>query len=122
MIRQLNLALQTAISCSIIFASRSLAAVDTEGGGGQDVVIDPPFSGTIIDVLDRIIGFLVVVAIPIATIMVLYGAFQMLTAGASSADQFKNGVKTITYAAIGFAVVLIGRGIIFLVKQLITGG
>lgn len=121
----MNLKLLTRITIALqagvfYFVSFIHAAVGGEGGGGQGIVIPSLFSGTIIDVLDRIIGFLLAIAVPIATIMVLYGAFQMLTAG-GKAEQFMKGNKTIMYAAIGFAIVLIGRGVISLVQQLITG-
>lgn len=90
------------------------------GGAGGSIVITPPFSGTITDVLDRLTSFLAAVAIPITTIMILIGAFQMLTSG-GNAEQFRKGTKTITYAVVGLIVVLLGRGSIALIKQLVTG-
>jgi len=114
-------ALQFGAAYSVIFISRAYA--QTPGGTvdtGGSVTIDSPFSGTIIDVLQRITNFLILIGAPIATIMVLYGAFQMLTAGAN-AEQFRKGTQTILYAAIGYGIVLIGSGIISIVKQLITG-
>lgn len=84
------------------------------------IEIKSPFTGTIIDVLNRIIGFLFAVGIPITVIMILFGAFQMLTAGAKP-EQFKKGGATLMYAVIGLIILLLSRGIISLVQQLIKG-
>lgn len=113
------LALEAVTSYSIILVSRVNAAGGS-GGGSQDIIIPSPFSGTIIDVLDKIIGFLVAIAVPITVIMILIGAFQMLTSG-GNAETFRKGTKTVMFAVIGLAVVLLGRGVITLVRELITG-
>lgn len=56
-------------------------------------------------VADKITGLLLTISIPIASIMVLVGGFQMMTAGGNP-EKFSSGKKTILYAAIGFLVVL----------------
>ena len=54
-------------------------------------------------VADRLINFLIVIAIPLTAIMVLVGGFQMLTA-AGNPEKFSSGKKTLIYAAAGFVV------------------
>jgi len=71
---------------------------------------------TISEVLERVISYLTQLAIPILTIMVMVGAFYMLTAG-DNESKFTKGKKTITYAAIGFAIILIGNGFVFIIKE-----
>ncbi|MDP1689196.1 MAG: hypothetical protein Q8L47_03640 [bacterium] len=95
-------------------------AVSVASAATGSITIESPFTGTIIDVLDRIIGFLFAVGIPITVIMILYGAFQMLTAGAKP-EQFKKGGATLMYAVIGLIILLLSRGIISIVQQLIKG-
>lgn len=56
------------------------------------------------------------ISIPIVTIMILYGAFQILTA-AGETDKIQTGKRTIWYAIIGFAVVLIAGGISSVIKN-----
>lgn len=71
---------------------------------------------TISDVLDRVISYLTQLAVPILTIMVMIGAFYMLTAR-DDESKFTKGKKTITYAVIGFAIILIGNGFVFIIKE-----
>lgn len=68
----------------------------------------------------KIIAFLQTIAFVILSIMVLYGGFQMMTAGGSE-EQFTNGRKTLTYAVIGIAVVIIASGVAGIVKSLLGG-
>ncbi len=66
--------------------------------------------------IDKITTALVEAAAPIVTIMVLVGAFKMLTAG-DNETKFQDGKKTITYAVIGMAVVLLAKGIELVIKD-----
>ena len=75
-------------------------------------------SCTIIGILEKISIYLLVIGAPVATIMIIYGAFQILTAGGDSAKAKKGG-QTILYAAIGYGVILISWGVISLVKELL---
>lgn len=84
------------------------------------IITASPFSGTISDVINRVIDFLVTVSIPITVLMVLIGAFQMLTSG-GNAEQFRKGTKTVIYSIVGFALVLLARGSTTLIRELITG-
>ena len=58
------------------------------------------------------------VAVPLCTIMVLVGAFQMMTA-AGDPEKFGKGRKTVLYAAVGFAVALIAGGLVSVLKQIL---
>lgn len=60
--------------------------------------------------LTNIINWLIAIASPIATAMIVYGAFQMLTSGGEP-EKFNKGKTTILYTAIGYAIVFIGWGI-----------
>jgi hypothetical protein len=71
---------------------------------------------TIPGLVDKIIDFLIQLSAPVVTIMILVGAFKMLTAGGNT-DKFKEGKKTITYAVIGLAIILISKGITSIVKD-----
>jgi hypothetical protein len=65
-----------------------------------------------------VINFLFTLAIPICAIMVLVGGFQMMTA-AGNPEKFSSGKKTILYAVIGFAVVIVARSVSILVGNLL---
>jgi len=90
--------------------------------GSQPISLSNPIPACtdLICVANSIIQFLLKIAIPICSIMVLVGGFQMMTAGGDP-TKFANGRKTILYAALGFAVVLIATGVGALVSNFITG-
>ena len=71
------------------------------------------------DLLNTIINVLTYyIAAPVATLMVIIGAFQMLSAGGDP-EKFSTGKKTITYALIGFGVLLIADVIIAIIQELL---
>lgn len=71
------------------------------------------------DLLGKIVGWLSLILAPILTIVIIIGGMQMLTARDNEA-QFKKGKATVTYAAIGAAIVLLASGIILVVKSFFT--
>lgn len=74
------------------------------------------FQGVVADIAN----FLLLIAVPLTAIMALIGGFQMITAGGNP-EKFANGRKTLMYAAIGFAVVLIAGGVASIIKNFISG-
>ncbi len=89
---------------------------NTTSNGNQ--LPNPLCVGSITELLNNIIKGLLVIAIPIVTIMVLYGAFLIMSS-AGDPGKIETGKKTILYAAIGFAILLIANGITFIVKDLL---
>ena len=76
------------------------------GSNPRTITLPNPLGcNTFEECANKIIDALLIVAIPIVTIMVLYGGFQMMTAGGDP-EKFTNGRKTVLYAAIGLVVVL----------------
>lgn len=71
-------------------------------------------------VVTQISTFLLEIAVPLTAIMALVGGFQMITA-AGNPEKFASGRKTLTYAVIGFAVVLIAGGVAAIIKNFLTG-
>lgn len=72
-------------------------------------------------VLERIASFLLKVAAPILTIMVLWAGFLFLTS-AGNPQGIEKARKTLLWAVIGFAIVLINWGFASIVKEIIGGG
>jgi len=80
---------------------------------------NPLHATSTIEILNNIIGAIqIYIAPPIAAIMVLIGAFQILFAGGNP-DKFETGKKTILYTVIGYAIVLIACGITGLIADLL---
>ncbi len=100
-----------------------VALAQTElGGEGELKIFDlenPLKSQTIEQLLDKIIFTLTyVIAAPIAVLMIIVGAFQMLTAGGEP-EKFSKGKKTILFAAVGFAILLAADLLISLVLEIL---
>lgn len=69
--------------------------------------------------LNQIIDILTLyIAAPVAVLMIVIGAFQILSAG-GNVENVSKGKKTILYAAIGFAVLLIADLLIGIVAELL---
>ena len=69
--------------------------------------------------LNSIIDWLLRIATPIAVGMILVGAFQIMFAGGDE-EKFKRGRNTILYTAIGYAIILIGRGITLIIQDFLS--
>ncbi|PIW97782.1 hypothetical protein COZ81_00735 [Candidatus Jorgensenbacteria bacterium CG_4_8_14_3_um_filter_38_10] len=80
---------------------------------------NPIGSGTIADVVTKIVdGLRDYIAPPIVAAMILFAAFQILTAGGNE-EKFKKGKKTLLYAVIGYAIIIISSGIIYLIEDVL---
>jgi hypothetical protein len=88
------------------------------------LIPNPLGSVTFQQVADSIICNLQVIAAPIFAVMVIYGGIQIMS-GAGNPSQIESGKKTLIWAVVGFAVVVLGREIIIFVKEILgapTGG
>ncbi len=83
-------------------------------------LINPLPCETFIECAESVASNLWIIAAPICTIMIIWGAFQMLTA-AGDPEKIKTAKKTILYAAIGFGIVLLASGIPGLIKEILGG-
>ena len=108
---------------TLVAASLTLAATRfalAQGGATPVSLVNPIAISTLQGVTASISNFLLLIAIPLTAIMALVGGFQMITA-AGSPEKFANGRKTLMYAAIGFAVVLIAGGVASIIQNFIGG-
>lgn len=72
-------------------------------------------------VLQRIAGFLLLIATPILTIMVLWAGFLLLSSGGDP-KRVQAGQKALLWAVIGFAIILINWGFASIVEEILGGG
>ena len=73
---------------------------------------------TIGALLDRVISFLIAISVPILTAVVLYAGFLMITSEGKP-DKFQQAIMVIVYAAIGFGIILIAKGIAIVIAQIL---
>ncbi len=74
---------------------------------------------TIGELIDKLTGALTIIAVPVVTAMVMWGAFKIVTAG-SDPKAVSEGGKIIGYAALGFCLLLLANGVTAIVLSLFT--
>ena len=112
----------------VYFIAETVVVFAQSNQGNSSVTLCDPLGNncaygneTFLTVATNVTNFLFTdIAIPLTVIMVLVGAFQMMTS-AGDPEKFSQGRKTLLYAAIGFAVAFIGSGITSLIKSALTG-
>lgn len=77
-----------------------------------------PQNQTVADIIRSVVGAFQILAGGVATVMVLWGAFKILTAGGEP-KKFEEGKHTIIYAAVGLAIVFLAGGVVSLVADLL---
>lgn len=88
---------------------------------GRVFNLENPLSfDSIEDLLDRIADVLFTLSIPILVIMVIIGGFYILTAGGSE-QRVTTGKKVITWAVIGFVIILLAGSVASLIRNLLEG-
>ena len=89
------------------------------GSSGGSIRLTNPLGVTsIADLINRITDYLVIIGAPIATVMIIWAAFQILTASGDP-EKVTKGRKTITYAVIGYAIILAARGLALVIKNVL---
>ncbi len=90
--------------------------------GGGDIVFTSPLGGysNLQLILDRVINGLLILATPVVVIMILWAGYQFIVSGGSP-DKITKARQTILWAAVGYGILLLSRGITFIIQQLLTG-
>ena len=111
------------LSFNRVFAQPA-GGTDGDSIGGTDstsITIPNPLGegATIESLLQRIIDFLAFTIGPvIVVLMVVIAAFQMITAGGNP-DKISSGRKTLTFALVGYAIILLADGLISVIKDIL---
>lgn len=80
---------------------------------------DPLKGAKLIDILNRVLSWGMTLATFVVPILVIIGAFQMITA-AGDPEKFKKGQKTILYTVIGFIIVSMAKGIAMIARSVLV--
>lgn len=70
------------------------------------------------DLVNAIINFIFTLSLAIVPLMIIIGAFYILTAGGEE-KRVATGKNIITYTLIAFAIILLAKGLVALIKQII---
>lgn len=97
-----------------IFFTVNQALAQSGSGSGSGSGSSSKDLGTI---LNDTIAWSVGLGITIASLVIIYAGFLMLTSG-GNAEQFEKGKKTIAYAVAGLVVLAISRAVVAIVNYL----
>jgi len=89
-------------------------------GSPGSYTLDNPLgeNATIMTIINNILNYLIYISVPIFAMMILIGGFQILTAR-DNPESIRKGRATIMYAAIGFVVVLISKGVALILLNIL---
>jgi len=101
---------------SIIFLS--LILIKSVLGETTTITIPNPLGETsdVNTLIDKILDFLIKIALVLTPIIVVYAGFLYITAGGNE-EKIKRANKVLIWALIGLAVVLIAKGVPALIKE-----
>ena len=81
------------------------------------IEIKSPIEATSIEALvNNLINFIFYIALAMAPLMIIIGAFYLLTAGGSP-SRVETGRNIILYTLIGFVLILLAKGLVALIQQ-----
>jgi len=106
-----KIVLLTVLAFSLLLISIS-SAIDIEN----------PLSKTsdIYTLVMKILDFLIILAIPLSAILIVYSGLLYITS-AGNAEKIKTAQKTLIWALIGFAIVLIAKGVPAIIQEFLSG-
>ncbi|PIZ44954.1 hypothetical protein COY31_01400 [Candidatus Wolfebacteria bacterium CG_4_10_14_0_2_um_filter_39_18] len=87
------------------------------GGYPGGELANPLGTNNIIQVINNVLNYLIYISVPILAILILVGGFQILTARGEPA-KITSGKQTITYAVIGFVIILVSKGVALILLKI----
>ena len=103
------------VLASIIFVGLTLPLLASV----QIVIHNPIRAHTFEELVDGIIGFIFIVAAALAPLMIIIGAFYLLTSGGDP-KRLETGRNIILYTIIGLTVVLLGRALVYIIQNILS--
>ncbi len=100
----------------------ALADVDAKTGTVIDLGTLNPLGSACKDlkcILNKILDFALTIVMAIMPFIILYGAYQIMTAGGDP-KQFQTGGKTILYASVGFIVALLAKNLVSILLDVVN--
>lgn len=88
------------------------------GGTGGFELANPLRAESFEALVTDIASWLVAIAIPFATIMILYAAVLFMTSGGNE-ERVKKAKRALTWAIVGIAIIIIGAGFVTLIKDIL---
>ena len=84
--------------------------------GGSIEIVNPLKTKSIAELIDRIVNYIIGIATLIFPLIIIYGAWQFLSTGGDM-EKVTTARKTISYAIIGYILILLSKGITMIVAE-----
>lgn len=99
----------------------AIAAVDDEETKDPvDVKINNPIkAGSIEEIIENVINFFFTIALIICPLIIIVGGFMMVTSGGDP-GKVETGKKMVYYALIGLGIVVLAKGFVLALKQILN--
>ena len=72
------------------------------------------------ELLDQILSYLIMIAVPIAGLAMVWSAFQMITSEGET-EKIEKAKRTIRWAVIGLIIILFAKGLALVIKNILSG-
>jgi len=89
------------------------------GGGTTVWILNPLKIDTVQGLIDLVLNWLLMIAIPLSTIVILYGAMLFMIYGSVPAQR-KKARNVILYAILGIVILLLAKGISYSIMNFLT--
>lgn len=100
--------------------SPAIAASSTPQNSFKVEIKNPlAFNGTIDQIIDNILNFLLTIGVPIAGLMFVWAGFLLLTSGGQE-KKVTTARQTMIWAAVGLGILILSKGLVALVKTIIS--
>lgn len=86
--------------------------------GAPVTLINPLKSDNVMDIISSIVDWLIAAGAPIAVVFIIWGAFQIMTAGGDT-TKFETGKKTILYALMGYGIIFCAWGLVSVIQSIL---
>ena len=83
-------------------------------------IVNPLYATTVGELVTQIANYFLTLTAGVATLAILYGAFQILSSGGEE-EKWRQGRRTIVYAMIGVVGMLLSVGLVGLVADILGG-
>ncbi len=97
------------------------APADNQGSGGSgEVVLVSPLEGdlTVEDIVGKIAGVIFGLALMICPILIIWGGFEIATAGGDQ-NKMAKGKQIITFSLVGLAIIALSAAFVEAIKQIL---
>jgi len=104
-----------------VFAATQLDYGTSSSGCGSGATFPNPLqSCSFVDLANRIVDFLLIVAAPIAIIMIIWAGLLYMTSGGNS-ERRSQANSTLLWTAIGIGILMISKGVTLVLASILGG-